>query len=130
MFVPAASNSNPISNLIMSPIMAGLTLAQSETSTATWTVLMVVVGALVTGMFYLFRNLTGKVAKAEEKADAAEIKIADTRHNEMKTLVAQVGEDVKSVGHRMDKVEVRIGDLEIGHAEIKKQLEGGIGGAS
>jgi uncharacterized protein HemX len=114
MFVPTASN-------------LGL-LAQSETSTATWAVLMVIVGALISGLIVVIRAMHTKVQTAQGETNASESKLADARHDEMKTLVGRVGDDVKAFDHRMDKVEDRVSKVEIGHAELHEQVKGMKGG--
>lgn len=110
-------------------------LASAETSTATWAVLMVLVGGTISGLIVLYRSLSGKVQHAEDKvqhaedkADDSESKLADARHAEMKTLVGQVGDDVKVVGGRMDKIEGRVAKVEIGHAELHQQIKAIKGG--
>tara|TARA_R100000657_G_C4666290_1_gene110249 strand:- start:569 stop:925 length:357 start_codon:yes stop_codon:yes gene_type:complete len=99
-----------------------MTLA-SETSTATWAVLMVVVSALIAAVFMMLRgaskNLSQANANAEKHADDAQA----ARHNELKTLIGGVNKAVDGVAVRMDKVEGRVGDLEVGHGKLKTQLE-------
>lgn len=99
-------------------------LAQTETSTATWAVLMVVLTALVATGLAVYRVMTMKIAKAESDAHVSESKLADSRHNEMKTLVESVGSDVLAVGSRTDKIERDVTDLKIGHAELHQRVDG------
>lgn len=98
-----------------------MTLA-SETSTATWAVLMVVVGILISAVFAGWRIYATKISKAEDSLKEAEVKVDDSRHNELKTMIGGVSESVRSMSTRFDGVERRVGTLERGHAVMKARL--------
>lgn len=104
-----------------------MTLA-SETSTATWAVLMVVVGFISAGIIAAWRMYSAKVGKVEDQLKVAEDKVSDTRHSELKTLISSVKDSVHEVGGRVDHLDKRVGHLEKGHAEIKAQLSAKNGG--
>lgn len=97
-------------------------LAQVETSTPTWAVLMLVLGFLISAVLLILRIMNGKVETAENR-------LADGRHNEVKTLIGSVGSDVQGVAHRMDKVERDVTGLKIGHAELRQQVDAASKGA-
>lgn len=103
--------------------ITGFTLSQAETSTATWVVLMVVVGALVSGVFAVYRVMANKLTKSEDRVDASESKVADARHAELKSMVKHVGDDVNRVGGRMDKMEGRVTQVEIGLAKHHQEIQ-------
>lgn len=105
-------------------------LAQSETSTATWAVLMVVVSALVAISLAVYRMMIAKVAKAEDDAKSSESKLADSRHSELKTMVAGVDRGVHDISSDMKKIEGRVSRLEVGHGVLAERLDKVAGGAS
>ena len=102
--------------------LAILTLAASETSTATWVVLMAVVGFISTGVIAAWRMYVNKVSKAEDELKKAEARVDDSRHSELKTMIGGVNESVRSMSTRFDGMERRVGSLEQGHAVIKAHL--------
>lgn len=99
-----------------------LTLGATETSTATWVVLMVVVGFLNAGVLAAWRIYAGKVGKAEDDLRKAEDKVSDTRHNELKTMIGGIDSSVRSMTTRVDGVEKRVGTLERGHAVMQARM--------
>lgn len=108
-------------NLGQKLIMA-VTLA-SETSTATWAVLMLVVSALIALALAAFRSKNSELSEARKVASKNADDATSARHNEIKTLIGGVKESVDGVAHRMDKVEVRVGHLEQGHERLESQIK-------
>lgn len=106
-------------------------LAQTETSTATWAVLMVVIGFIMAGVWFALRILFMRVAeskretdKAIRDADEAKSETQTARHNEIKTMIGSVEHGVHAVGSRVEDHEKRLGHLEKGHARIQQELKG------
>lgn len=101
----------------------GTVLAQSETSTATWAVLTLVVTFLIAGVLAVYRVMSVKLSDANKRVEKTEDNAQSARHNEIKTMIRGVNKSVDSVGVRVKEVEDRVGHLEIGHAEIKAQID-------
>ncbi len=104
-----------------SRLITVLTLA-SETSTATWAVLMVVVSVLIAMTLAFFRSKNAELSEARKIASKNADEATSARHNEIKTLIGGVKEGVDGVAHRMDKVEDRVGHLEQGHERLESQI--------
>ncbi|WP_115009509.1 hypothetical protein [Synechococcus sp. N5] len=105
-----------------SKIITAATLA-SETSTATWAVLMVVVSVLIAMTLAFFRSKNAELSEARKTASKNADEATSARHNEIKTLIGGVKESVDGVAHRMDKVEDRVGHLEQGHERLEIQIK-------
>lgn len=102
--------------------LASFYLAQSETSTATWAVLMVVVSALIACVLAFYRMMNNKIANAENEAKSSESKLDDARHSEIKTMVASVDRGVHEISSDMKKIEGRVSKLEIGHSLLNERM--------
>lgn len=102
-------------------LIMGLTLA-SETSTATWAVLMVVVAVLTGAMFAGWRIYSSNLEAANKRADQHEADAVAARHSEVITKLDGVRQEVHGYGVRLQKAEHDIGELKQGQAEIKVQL--------
>lgn len=97
--------------------------AQSETSSATWAVLMTLVGFIAAGVIAAWRMYAMKLDSEKKRADANEEKASDARHAQIITKIDGVKESVDGVASRMDKVEARVGHLELGHERLENQLQ-------
>lgn len=90
-----------------------LTLASTETSTATWAVLMVVVSAMIGLAIASYRQGSSKLSASQKEAEDAKKEANLARHAQVIDKIDAVHNSVGSVDRHVEKIESALKEHQI-----------------
>jgi uncharacterized protein YoxC len=107
---------------------ASITIADSEANAQTWSLVILVIGVVISAAGFVIRALLQRADKAEaelEKADKVIETLKDqstaARHETLVTKLNGISTDIHTVSERVGRVEHRVDKLEV----VQRKASGG-----